>query len=339
MMNTNLIKIIVPFCMMAAINSGLSNTAQTPKLHRFSTTVEKERPELDEETKRLIATYKRNPSASSRQALKKQVEKNYDKVLGRKKAKLEELKRTAKHLSKVQEMQDIVDEMVRDRNTRIEQSMSRFTDSRLKPGVRETNDGYLPVLGASQNVFIAYTPVSNEDYSQFLKETGRKAPKDWKNGSMPKDKQRHPVVHVSYEDAIAYCKWLSNKDKTSIYRLPTEEEWELAAGHMPKDADFNCGERNGTSPVDAYAKTKGACGAIDFWGNCWEWTSTPITSNKKAEIKTSMMSIKGGSWSSPRNSCRTERKGEGRDASSSFADVSFRVIREQQRRPQSSMTK
>ena len=74
------------------------------KLHRFSTTIEKERPQLNQETKDLIAAYRRNPSDENRAALRKQVAKNYDAIVARKKAKLEELKRTAKHQSKVDEM-------------------------------------------------------------------------------------------------------------------------------------------------------------------------------------------------------------------------------------------
>lgn len=71
------------------------------KLHRYSTTIEKERPQLNEETKRLIAAYRRDPSQANYAALKKQVERNYDAVVARKKAKLEELKRTATaHLEK-----------------------------------------------------------------------------------------------------------------------------------------------------------------------------------------------------------------------------------------------
>ena len=55
----------------------------------------------------------------------------------------------------------------------------------------------------------------------------------------------------------------------------SESEWELAAGHMPKDADFNCGIGDGRTPVEQYADvTRGAHGAVDFWGNVWEWTST-----------------------------------------------------------------
>ena len=75
------------------------------KLHRFSTTVEKERPELDEETKRLIAAFRRDPSDANRAALRAKVAANYDAVVARKVAKLEDLRKTAKHQSKVDEMQ------------------------------------------------------------------------------------------------------------------------------------------------------------------------------------------------------------------------------------------
>ena len=80
---------------------GLTQANPEAKLHRFSTTVEKERPQLNQETKDLIAAYRRNPSDENRAALRKQVAKNYDAIVARKKAKLEELKRTAKHQSKV----------------------------------------------------------------------------------------------------------------------------------------------------------------------------------------------------------------------------------------------
>ena len=143
------------------------------KQFKYSSTIEKERPQLNEETKKLIAAYRHNPTDENYRALRKQTESNYDKVVARKKAKLEELKQTAKHASKIQEMQDIVNEMLRDRENRINQTMSRFTDRRLRPNARKTTDGYLPVLGAAQNVFIAYTPVTNEEYTVFLEETGR----------------------------------------------------------------------------------------------------------------------------------------------------------------------
>ncbi|MDO5113922.1 MAG: SUMF1/EgtB/PvdO family nonheme iron enzyme [Planctomycetia bacterium] len=331
-MNISLQKTFIAVCVAATVSAGFTafgapRPNREAKQFRHSTTIEKERPELNEETKRLISAYRRNPSKENLAALRKQVEINYDKVIARKKAKLEELKRTARHPSKVQEMQEIVDEVVQSRESRIEQSMRRFTDPRLRPGSRDAKGGYLPVIGAAQNVSIAYTPVTNEDYAQFLKATKRKPPKDWVRGVMPADRAQHPVVNVSHADAVAYCQWLTNRDGQAIYRLPTEEEWEFAAGHMPKDADFNCGENNGTTPVDAYEKTRSACGAIDMWGNCWEWTSTKITSSNTKRGKP-VMAVKGGSWSSSRMDCRTERKDEGREAAKGFGDVSFRVIRE-----------
>ncbi|MBQ3290481.1 MAG: SUMF1/EgtB/PvdO family nonheme iron enzyme [Kiritimatiellae bacterium] len=316
------------------------------KLHRFSTTVEKERPRLNKETKDLIAAYRRNPSEENRAALRRQVAKNYDAVVARKKAKLEELRRTARHQSKVDEMQVIVDEMLRDREQRIEASMRRFTDKRMRPGMRESKAEYLPLIGAAENVSIARIPVTNADYAEFVKATGRKPPHGWKDGAAPEGRGRHPVVNVSFDDAVAYCKWLGEKDKTAMFRLPTEEEWELAAGHMPKDADFNCKDthpeiasrdlHNGklpsgtvlTTPVDAYEKTLSACGAIDMWGNCWEWTSTDIVAQNGRERGQKVKEIKGGSWYAHRTSCRTEMRGEGRAPSLGYNTVGFRVVRE-----------
>lgn len=299
-----------------------SNGGET-KLHKFGNTVERERPKLNEETMRLIAAYRKNPTDANRKALKKQVEINYDKVVLRKKAKLEELKKTAKHASKVREMREIVDEMVKNRDTRVEQTMRRFTDSRLRPGVRNSKDGYLPILGAAQNISIAYVPVTNANYAAFIKAAGGNPP-DNLSGELSK----HPVTNVSYGDALAYCKWLTKKDGKNTYRLPTEAEWELAAGHMPKDADFNCGERDGTTPVDAYNKTLSACGAIDMWGNCWEWTSTAMEPQDGKNAAKKIMAVKGGAYNSKRADCRTEQKTQGRDPSGKYANVGFRVIRE-----------
>lgn len=128
-MNIHLPEIIIAVCMAAAVSAGSAAPAGEAKLHKYSTTIEKERPQLDEETKRLISACRRDPSETNRAALRKQIAVNYDKVVARKKAKLEELKRTARHASKVQEMQEIVDEMLLNREKRIEQSMRRFTRS------------------------------------------------------------------------------------------------------------------------------------------------------------------------------------------------------------------
>lgn len=141
--------IIIAAYLAATISAGLAAPVPNGEARqfKFKTTMEAERPELNEETTKLIATYRRDPSEANLAALRKQVEINYDKVIECKKAKLEELKQTARHASKFREMQEIVDKVIQDRDNRIAQSMCRFTDPRLKPGSRDADDGYLPVLG------------------------------------------------------------------------------------------------------------------------------------------------------------------------------------------------
>lgn len=65
-----------------------------------------------------------------------------------------------------------------------------------------------------------------------------------------------------------------------------------------------------TTPVDAYQQTKTACGALDMWGNCWEWTSTEIVARNGAERGKTVNAIKGGSWYANKSSCRTDYSGE-----------------------------
>ena len=249
-------------------------------------------------------------------------------------------------------------------------------------------------IGGKDGILIAKYPVTNAEYARFVKDTGHAAPRYWKGGEFPKGKERHPVLWVSYDDARAYCDWLGKKDSTHTYRLPTEEEWETAAGETPTDVKFNfngvvashylkenpkrlvtfvhpksalngksmpldevisvsadgrhvrgwvnhrdytgfiytdlfkeLGETGGyTTPVDAYPETKSACGALDMWGNCWEWTSTEIVAKNGAERGKTVNAIKGGSWYANRNSCFTSFRGEGRRPSGCYNTVGFRVV-------------
>ena len=52
---------------------------------------------------------------------------------------------------------------------------------------------------------------------------------------------------------MRYCEWLTENSPGHAYkyRLPTQEEWELAAGHMPKDASINAANVE-TAPTDVY---------------------------------------------------------------------------------------
>ena len=270
--------------------------------------VEDERPELDATTKNLLVIYQQNETEENKNALLAQMGIRYDKVVARKKAKLRELEREAKTPDLVAEMQAIVDEMVENRDIRLEQQFWRLVDPRVDDNA---NDEWLVLRGSDgKNAYIGYAPVRNSEYAAFEN-----------SHTYTEGQDNYPAVSVSYTQAVAYCEWLSSTDAKHTYRLPTEVEWILAAGHMPKDVTMNSDHvEKGITAVDAYAQTTGACGGIDFWGNCWEWTSTLNASNQYI--------VKGGSWDSGRDACRSEYSDDARDGSKGYANVGFRVVRE-----------
>lgn len=92
----------------------------------------------------------------------------------------------------------------------------------------------------------------------------------------------YPVVHVSWNDANAYCEWLTHKNNR-IYRLPTEAEWEYAAGGGRESADFLYSGSNVLNDVGWFLdnsadslmpvgeKNPNELGIYDMSGLVWEW--------------------------------------------------------------------
>ena len=86
---------------------------------------------------------------------------------------------------------------------------------------------------------------------------------------------------MNWDDAVAYCKWLSDKEK-EIYRLPTEAEWEYAcragtttnywfgASITTKQANFNM-EIGGTTVAGVGKYPENSWKLQDMHGNVWEW--------------------------------------------------------------------
>lgn len=127
-------------------------------------------------------------------------------------------------------------------------------------------------------------PVTHAEYAQFVKQAGHPAPQKagWFGKSPPPDRGDHPVVGVTWYDALAYCRWLSEQTGRA-YRLPTEAGWEKAArgadGRLYPWGDewdasrCNCASAQ-TTPVSAYPAGQSPYGCYDMIGNVWEWTST-----------------------------------------------------------------
>lgn len=269
--------------------------------------VEKGRPKMDSKTHKLFVLYRKNPTEANRQALLDQMGVRYDKVVARKKNKLRELEREARTYSIVEHMQGIVDEMVENRETRIQQQFLRFIDPRRDDNPK---DAWMVLRGASDaTAYIGYAPVTNAEYAAFNPSFTYKSGQD-----------NYPVVNISLQDAQAYCQWLTAQDNKHIYRLPSEEEWILGAGHMPKDVAMNANHvESGLTAVDAYKQSTGACGGIDFWGNCWEWTTSTDVDGQYL--------VKGGSWDAKRDDYRSEKSDDVRSGNKGYANVGFRVVR------------
>lgn len=169
--------------------------------------------------------------------------------------------------------------------------------------------------------WIDKTPVTNVEFARFVKDTGYiteaeltgigcvkkvegwedTAGADWRHPSGPgsdvQGKGDHPVVQVTWADAVTYAKWAGK-------RLPTEQEWEKAArgsdgreypwgNHEPSYLLCNYDDRKkGTTPVGSYSpQGDSPFGCVDMSGNVWEWTNN--------EDETGGKVLRGGGWSHP----------------------------------------
>ena len=160
-------------------------------------------------------------------------------------------------------------------------------------------------------------PVTNAQYALFVAETGHRAPAHWKQGSIPKGFELHPVVMVYWQDAMDYCTWAGK-------RLPSEAEWEKAArgtdgrrwpwGGRMNPKLLNTYNNNGrTTSVLAHLKGASPYGAVDMAGNVAEWVADDFKPYPGSHAPPSMFipkqsdaygaperykPLRGGSWKS-----------------------------------------
>jgi formylglycine-generating enzyme required for sulfatase activity len=163
---------------------------------------------------------------------------------------------------------------------------------------------------------ISRVPITNVQYALFVKATERKTPEHWQDGRVPKGLESHPVVNVTWYDALAYCEWLSKMTGKYII-LPSEAEWEKAArGDKDKRAypwgdEFDsskCNTRelglNTTTPVGIFLEGASPHGALDMSGNVWEWTRTNYESKKDDLESDQPRVLRGGSFLSQSDNAR-----------------------------------
>jgi eukaryotic-like serine/threonine-protein kinase len=175
------------------------------------------------------------------------------------------------------------------------------------------------------NVHISAWETRVEDYQAFCRATGRRyEPADFPQTAT------HPVVKVNWFDAMAFCKWLTDKEREEnliedqqAYRLPTDLEWSMAVGLVnesgatpqardgkiknefpwgkqwppPNDGgnySAASGQRRGaTIPVGRFKPN--SLGLYDLGGNVWEWCGDTYKGDSVVTGRDWGV-LRGGSW-------------------------------------------
>ena len=182
--------------------------------------------------------------------------------------------------------------------------------------------------------------ITNADYQKFVNATGHPSPSItaedyqaqgflvhdysfvepylWQDGQYAADQAQHPVVLISYEDALAYTQWRSKHDfgqdsaqDGMTYALPTTAQWEKAARgtdgrYFPWGDDWRAEAtnwaKNGpyrTSAIATYPLSQSPYGVEDMAGNVFEYTSTLVEKDSGQEVL-----LKGCGWDDYPGFCR-----------------------------------
>ena len=184
--------------------------------------------------------------------------------------------------------------------------------------------------------------VTFEQYDKFCKATCRSKPSDsgWGRGS-------RPVINVSWNDAKAFCQWLSKKMNKNIH-LPTEAQWEKAARRRTQmrypwgNSNPNCSIVNynnckgKTAPVGSYSSGISPYMVNDMGGNVYEWCkdwynstyySNSPSRNPHGPSNGSIRVTRGGAWNSLDFGVRaSDRSGSTPSFRNNF--IGFRVVQE-----------
>ena len=185
-----------------------------------------------------------------------------------------------------------------------------FKDEYPQHRVRITKPFYLGVYHVTRGQFrqfVADTAYKTDAETIDKTKSAAAGKFSWRNASFEQTDE-HPVVCASWNDAVAFCKWLSGKEGKT-YRLPTEAEWEYAcrAGTTTRyysgDDPETVTKVGHTAPVGKLKPN--AFGLYDMYGNAWQWCAdwygaeyyakSPVDDPTGSDSGVGRV-LRGGSW-------------------------------------------
>jgi len=216
------------------------------------------------------------------------------------------------------------------------------------------NEEPIKKVKIAYDYYLSETEITFEQFDIYCKATKTRCPsdRDWGRG-------KHPVTRVSWDNAVAYTKWLSEQSGYT-YRLPSEAEWEYAAragksskfwwGNEYETGKDHCDRDVGQCPTGtdlgrpALVKSfnPNPFGLYDMTSNLSEWVldceseshnSLPLDGSPNLSGDCSSRMLKGGNWKNPQPYVHLSKRFPFEKYQFGGTGIGFRILREVKANP------